>query len=130
MNACKHGQLARSCNVCELEQERCDLQDLVARQAALLTAAANALRGPPPELTLWSHHDVPQLIDALRAERDALKRERDQLHIEIVSGDRTMTAVPTRLVEALCTADDRGPAAHDLVDWFDSHRPEQKEKQG
>lgn len=120
MNACKHGQLARSCNVCELEKEREKLA------IALL------------EEISWRRSEEAK-ADALRAERDALKRERDQLHIEIVSGDRTMTAVPTRLLDALMAAQetianhdpsDLYAACNELEDWLASHRPEQKEKQG
>lgn len=39
---------------------------LVNRQGELLTAAANALRGDPPPLTTWSHHDVAELACLLR----------------------------------------------------------------
>jgi hypothetical protein len=40
---------------------------LLDRQSALLTGVANALRGRPPELTHWSHHDLPQLAADLAA---------------------------------------------------------------
>lgn len=49
----------------ELKQERDDLQGLVDRQAAILRAAANALKGEPPEGTLHSHHDVGELAAKL-----------------------------------------------------------------
>lgn len=32
----------------------------LSRQGDLLTRTANALRGTPPPLTSWSHHDVPE----------------------------------------------------------------------
>lgn len=57
----------------ELAAETSNLSRLVARQADLLTAAVNALKGEPPELILWSHHDVGELAAAMTAERDALK---------------------------------------------------------
>lgn len=40
---------------------------LIDRQSALLTGVANALRGRPPELTHWSHHDLPQRAADLAA---------------------------------------------------------------
>lgn len=50
------------------ERERDELQieltaacDLSQRQATLLEGVVNALRGPPPDNMLWSHHDAPQL---------------------------------------------------------------------
>jgi hypothetical protein len=41
-------------------QDRDELSVLTKRQSDLLTGVANALRGEPDELTLWSHHDLPQ----------------------------------------------------------------------
>lgn len=39
-----------------------DCQDaLISGQAKLLRHTVNILRGPPPDDTLWSHHDVPEL---------------------------------------------------------------------
>lgn len=66
--------------------------DLIARQAAILTAVANALKGPPPALRTHSHHDLGAVaaatvaqqaplvacVDALRsAARDAGWRDAD-----------------------------------------------------
>lgn len=45
---------------------------LTRRQAELLTGAVNALRGEPPELVMWSHHDVAELATAAVAERAQL----------------------------------------------------------
>ncbi len=52
-----------ACITC-LKREADGLHDLIARQSQLLTAAVNALKGPPPPLTLWSHHDVAELAAA------------------------------------------------------------------
>ena len=41
-----------------LRAERDGEHDLIARQAAILTAVADALKGPPPALCTWSHHDL------------------------------------------------------------------------
>ena len=58
----------------ELAAETSDLSRLVARQADLLTAAVNALKGEPPELVLWSHHDVGELAAAMTAQCGDLRR--------------------------------------------------------
>lgn len=42
------------------------------RLSELLRNTAIALRGPEPELTRWSWHDLPELAAALKAQRDAL----------------------------------------------------------
>ena len=34
---------------------------ILTRQSDLLTRTVNALRGNPPPLTSWSHHDIPKL---------------------------------------------------------------------
>jgi len=77
----------------ESDRERADrLQEDVeeydatlTRQRDLLTRTVNALRGNPPPLTSWSHHDIPELaaekvaeIARLTAERDALQVGRDR----------------------------------------------------
>lgn len=35
--------------------------DLIIGQGHLLTGVVNAIRGAPPDDTLWSHHDAPEL---------------------------------------------------------------------
>lgn len=37
------------------------MHDLIQGQGQLLTGVVNAIRGAPPDDTLWSHHDAPQL---------------------------------------------------------------------
>lgn len=55
--------------------DACDeLHALSQRQGDLLTGAINALRGEPPKLTWWSHHDVVERAQQVVAERDALRR--------------------------------------------------------
>jgi hypothetical protein len=58
----------------ELQTELDDTHALILRQGALLTGVANALRGEPPALTTWSHHDVVErakgaavVVEAARA---------------------------------------------------------------
>ena len=47
---------------------------LRAIMADLLTRTANALRGEPPPLTLWSWHDLPERAAAAIAAIDVLQR--------------------------------------------------------
>lgn len=46
----------------------------VKRMGDLLTGVANALRGPPPPLTLWSWHDLPDRAAAAIAAIDVMQR--------------------------------------------------------
>ena len=62
-----------------LQEEVEEYDAILRRQDDLLTRTVNALRGNPPPLTSWSHHDIPELaaekvseIARLTAERDAL----------------------------------------------------------
>lgn len=54
----------------QLEAEVAELRDLADRQAGLLSRTAVAIRGPEPDLTRWSHHDLPELAAAMRQQRD------------------------------------------------------------
>lgn len=53
--------------------------ELVDRQAALLRGVADALNGPPPPLTSWSYHDLPEKAQALVAELAAERGGMDYL---------------------------------------------------
>lgn len=52
---------SKSDHIKELEEEVEDLSKLTQKQSDLLTAAVNVLKGPPPDLVLWSHHDIADL---------------------------------------------------------------------
>lgn len=54
----------------QVEAETEELRDLADRQAGLLSRTAIAIRGPEPDLTRWSHHDLPELAAAMRKQRD------------------------------------------------------------
>lgn len=60
--------------IAQLEQDVEEYDGILGRQGDLLTGVANALRGQPPELTTWSHHDLPERAQALLDERDTLLR--------------------------------------------------------
>lgn len=77
-------ELARvTAELATLKVETSDLSRLVARQADLLTAAVNALKGEPPELVLWSHHDVGELAAAMRARAERAEAERGELRARL-----------------------------------------------
>jgi hypothetical protein len=54
--------------IARLRQEEEFSAELTQRQSDLLTGVVNALKGPPPAGTLWSHHDAPMLAQALMHE--------------------------------------------------------------
>ena len=54
----------------QMEAEAEELRGLADRQAGLLSRTAIAIRGPEPDLTRWSHHDLPELAAAMRKQRD------------------------------------------------------------
>lgn len=64
----------------ELREDLAEYDGILGRQGDLLTRTANILRGDPPELTSWSHHDVPeraQEVVALVGKVRALAAEHD-----------------------------------------------------
>ena len=72
----------------EIERLRAELSDrsrLISKQSDLLTAAVNALRGDPPELVWWSHHDVEQLATEQVAENARLRNALEKVRIELDS---------------------------------------------
>ena len=56
---------------------------ILTRQSDLLTRTVNALRGNPPPLTSWSHHDIPELAAEKVAEVALLIAERDALAAQV-----------------------------------------------
>lgn len=55
------------------EDELRYLYKLVERQSGLLSGVVNAIKGEPNELTRWSHHDVPDLVQGLVYEVERLR---------------------------------------------------------
>ena len=62
-----------------LQEEVEEYDAILRRQGDLLTRTVNALRGNPPPLTSWSHHDIPELAAEKVAEVERLTAERDAL---------------------------------------------------
>jgi hypothetical protein len=65
----------------DVTQEERDGSRLIQRQSDLLTGVVNALKGEPPSLTLWSHHDAPELarqaVAALAQREQAIQTLRE-----------------------------------------------------
>ncbi|MGN6609965.1 MAG: hypothetical protein ACTHMS_23515 [Jatrophihabitans sp.] len=93
----------------EVERRIADVEDLhrlVDKQAKLLTGAVNALRGTPPPLTLWSHHDVGEHATAMRARAELAEQRlaavaRILAHSRLVSPSESMTVYVTEVQAAL-----------------------------
>lgn len=60
--------------IVELETELDSATKLTERQSVLLTGVVNALKGEPPPLTLWSHHDAPELARDCKAKLERVAR--------------------------------------------------------
>jgi hypothetical protein len=59
--------------------------ELTRRQADLLTGVVNALKGPPPELTLWSHYDAPMLAQACVREVERLRAALNEMEARAIA---------------------------------------------
>jgi hypothetical protein len=66
-----------------LQEEVEEYDAILGRQGDLLTRTVNALRGNPPPLTSWSHHDIPELAAEKVAEVALLIAERDALAAQV-----------------------------------------------
>ena len=66
-----------------LQEEVEEYDAILRRQGDLLTRTVNALRGNPPPLTSWSHHDIPELAAEKVAEVERLTAERDALAAQV-----------------------------------------------
>lgn len=53
--------------LCAADEAADEYGSLLTRQGDLLRRTVNALRGDPPPLTTWSHHDVPELAAEMRS---------------------------------------------------------------
>lgn len=65
--------------IAELEREEEVTDHVIERTTRLLAECVVILRGPEPPLTKWSYHDIPQLVQALKDDRDRLRAENEAL---------------------------------------------------
>jgi len=97
--------------VCLELREHADHPDaLLARQHAILTGVADALRGDPGPLASHSHHDLAERAAAMEAEIATLRAVRLE--------PMTLTAL-----DAACAAEDRATADEPLLDGTDGAHP-------
>ena len=55
----------KDAEIAELREEAEISAATIEMQSVILTDSVNAIRGEPPELTLWSHHDLAELVKNL-----------------------------------------------------------------
>lgn len=60
---------------------------LLTAQSDILEATVNVLRGDPPELTQWSHHDIAERTQRLAGAHDALRASLTTLSWEMCPQD-------------------------------------------
>lgn len=70
-----------------LQEEVEEYDATLGRQGDLLTRTVNALRGNPPPLTSWSHHDIPELAAEKVSEVQRLTAERDALAAQVARAE-------------------------------------------
>ena len=86
------------------------LDALLARQHAILTGVANALRGDPGPLASHSHHDLAERAAAVVAEIATLRSVR-------------MEPMSLEALDAACAAEDRATVDDPLLDGTDGAHP-------
>jgi hypothetical protein len=74
-----------------------EYDQILRRQGELLTATVNALKGPPPELTTWSVHDVAELAAGIRAEQVEFKRLYTECHYQHLELLKKIRGISTAL---------------------------------
>jgi len=107
-----------------LQEEVEEYDATLTRQSDLLTRTVNALRGDPPPLTSWSHHDIPELAAEKVAEVERLTAERDaaieRLERVIDQWRETGRAVISEMDRADKAAAERDALAGLLAEFVDS----------
>lgn len=62
----------------QLLDEGDEYDQLLTRTGEILTGVANALNGPPPALTTWSHHDLAEKAAALASSVQAVRERHSE----------------------------------------------------
>jgi hypothetical protein len=81
--------MERDYAIAERDEYKCEMESafkLTQKQAKILTDTINALKGDPPELTSWSHHDVAEHARRAVAENEKLATTVRDLQIELMDG--------------------------------------------
>jgi hypothetical protein len=87
---------------------------ILSRQGDLLTRTANALRGDPPPLTSWSHHDVPELAEQAVTDVRNLLQDKETISALVTKNRERAEAAEARLRNvARCLDDEEANLADD-----------------
>ena len=94
---------------------------ILTRQGDLLTGTVNALKGDPPPLTTWSHHDLPELAAAVVTDRDRLRTEADQAYEDGYDQGHADAHADGAAEDRLCAATARSSRVAALLDGQAPH---------
>lgn len=72
-------QIVEDCNICDD-----DYVNTITRLSELLTGVAIAVKGPEPELTQWSWHDLPDLVEKLKNENEVVAKNLFKMQDDIM----------------------------------------------
>jgi hypothetical protein len=79
-----------NCHIAALERELAEAKereeegDAVCKKLSdLLARVAIALKGEPPDMTLWSFHDLPELVATLAIENAILKEQKGDTNADV-----------------------------------------------
>ena len=117
------GRSSRDAEVEALKTELREGDDLRTHLSSLLTRSVNAIRGEPEPLHLHSWHDLPELVEALRADAERYRwlRSRTWANSPDVFSFKTMVApVGTSLM--------KGSVAQHLDKAIDAARKEKQDE--
>jgi hypothetical protein len=104
---------AKGQRVAELEREEKVTDHVIERTTRLLAECVVILRGPEPPLTKWSYHDIPQLVQALKDDRDRLRAECDAKDA-VIADFRHLTAEIGQALDGASAA--TAPSLCDLIE--------------
>jgi hypothetical protein len=107
---------------CDLDPPQAASEDdyaLIMKQSELLTRSVNLIKGEPPELTHWSHHDLPEIIEELLVNMLAkdldenLSATSDSVTISRETAEYASKALEAYTKNMMFTADQAGK-----VSWY------------
>jgi hypothetical protein len=104
---------AKGQRVAELEREEEVTDHVIERTTRLLAECVVILRGPEPPLTKWSYHDIPQLVQALKDDRDRLRAE-NQAKDAVIADFRRLAAEIGQALDGAGAA--TAPSLCDLIE--------------
>ncbi|WP_147938237.1 hypothetical protein [Methylobacterium sp. WL64] len=84
-----------------LWQELRSATDTIARQGEILTEVVNALKGPPPEGTQWSHDDAGELARKAKRKLERTLRDVEISYAMEQGDDDTVDRLTRQAIEAL-----------------------------